>query len=635
MDDYVDFSGLTFDEIAEEYGLEAAIQAGIAADPDTWEITEEDIARMRPVSEDFPEFIEAWRASRVTHATYPPLAKNQLFFGDNLDILRNEVADASVDLIYLDPPFNSNATYNVLFHEETGHKSAAQITAFEDTWHWSMESEIAYQDVVTNAIGKLPALLQAMRQFLGTNDMMAYLTMMAQRMVELHRVLKETGSIYLHCDPTASHYLKLLMDAVFGPENWRNEIIWKRTSAHNSATRYGPNHDTILFYSKSRRYTWNQSFQSYDESYIKRFYRHEDEKGLYRLSDLTGAGVRHGDSGEPWRGVNPTDVGRHWAVPKATLAEYSNENLDNLTTQQKLDLLDELGLVYWPPKGRVPQRKRYLDESDSQTPTQSTWTDINPIGAQARERLGYPTQKPEALLERIVSASSNEGDVVLDPFCGCGTAIAAAERLNRRWIGIDVTHIAITLIRHRLHDTFKGDLKPYEVLGQPQDVASAQALATDSENSGRYQFEWWALGLVDARPAQDRKKGADSGIDGYINFFDDNSGKARRIVVQVKSGNVTRNQIATLNSDREREKAEIGLFITLRPPIGPMEAEAAAAGFYTPEHYPDSHYPRIQILTIEELLAGKQAEYPRVAPEATFQRAPRRRRSAGTQSTLV
>ena len=216
--------------------------------------------------------------------------------------------------------------------------------------------------------------------------------------------------------------------------------------------------------------------------------------------------------------------------------------------------------------------------------------------------------------------------MVLDPFCGCGTAIAAAERLNRRWAGIDITHLAITLIRHRLHDTFKGELKPYEVLGQPQDVASAQALATDSENSGRYQFEWWALGLVDARPAQDKKKGADSGIDGYINFFDDNSGKAKRIVVQVKSGHVNRGQIATLKGDMEREKAAIGLFITLQSPTRPMEAEATSAGFYTPEHYPDNHYPGIQILTIQELLAGKRAEYPRLAPDATFRQAPRRRR---------
>ena len=291
------------------------------------------------------------------------------------------------------------------------------------------------------------------------------------------------------------------------------------------------------------------------------------------------------------------------------------------------------GLIHYSSTGLASQ-KRYLDEMQG-NPVDTIWDDIKPVQAQSTERLGYPTQKPEALLERIVSASSNEGDVVLDPFCGCGTAIAAAERLNRRWIGIDITHIAITLIRHRLHDTFKDELKPYEVLGQPQDVASALALATDSENSGRYQFEWWALGLVDARPAQDRKKGADSGVDGYINFFDDNSGKARRIVVQVKSGHVTRNQIATLKGDMEREKAEIGLFVTLQPPTRQMEAEATSAGFYTPEHYPDRHYPRVQILTIEELLAGKRAEYPRLAPEATFRRAPHRRRSAGTQPGLV
>ena len=306
-----------------------------------------------------------------------------------------------------------------------------------------------------------------------------------------------------------------------------------------------------------------------------------------------------------------------------------------VTTPASLDEYESQGRVVWPQKvGGVPRLKYYLEENPG-VPANDFWVDVPFIPSQGEESLGYPTQKPEALLERIVNASSNEGDVVLDPFCGCGTAIAAAERLNRRWIGIDVTHIAITLIRHRLQDTFKGDLRPYEVLGQPQDVASAQALATDSENSGRYQFEWWALSLVGARPAGDRKKGADSGIDGVISFFDDNSGKPKRIVVQVKSGHVSRNQIATLNSDREREKAEIGLFITLQPPTRPMQAEATSAGFYTPEHYPDSQYPRIQILTVEELLNGsKRAEYPRLAPEATFRRAPRRR-NAGAQATMV
>ena len=537
--------------------------------------------------------------------------KNQLYFGDNLDILRNHVADASVDLIYLDPPFNSNANYNVLFQEKSGQQSAAQITAFEDTWHWNLDSESAYQDVVTNATGKLPDLLQAMRSVSwATNDMMAYLTMMAQRMVELHRVLKDTGSIYLHCDPTASHYLKLLMDAVFGPEHFRNEITWKRFNFHADAKRFGRITDRILLYTKSPNYLWNQQRTPFKEEYIESHFRFVDESGRpYRLDNLNPPGGRgpvyefHGIT-RPWR--------------------YTEENMMKLESEARISVTP----------GRVPQLKRYLDELSGEA-VNDIWSDIPPINPRAKERLGYPTQKPEALLERIVSASSNEGDVVMDPFCGCGTAIVTAERLNRRWIGIDITHLAVTLIRHRLQDIFKEDLKPYEVLGQPQDVASALALATDSENSGRYQFEWWALGLVDARPAQDRKKGADSGVDGYINFFDDNSGKAKRIIVQVKSGHVTRDQIATLKGDMDREEAEIGLFITLETPTRPMEAEATSARFYTPEHFPDNHYPRIQILTIEELLSGARAEYPRLAPDATFRRAPQRRRSAGAQSRFA
>ena len=565
--------------------------------------------------------------------------KNQLYFGDNLDILRNHVADASVDLIYLDPPFNSNANYNVLFQEKGGQQSAAQITAFEDTWHWSLESESAYQDVVTNATGKLPDLLQAMRSFLGDSDMMAYLTMMAQRMFELHRVLKNTGSIYLHCDPTASHYLKLLMDSVFGRDLFKAEITWQRTSTHNDSTNFANVSDSILFYSNSAINS-DAVRNQLDPSYIKSHYGNSDARGAYRTDNLTGPGLSQGESGKPWRGFDPGSIGRCWSAPRTgKYASWIDENIipgykSTVSVLARLDALDQANLIYHTPQGQVPQLKRYLDANPGQVPS-NIWVDIPPINSQAKERLGYPTQKPEALLERIVRASSNEGDVVLDPFCGCGTAIAAAERLNRRWIGIDITHIAITLIRHRLQDTFKSELKSYEVLGQPQDVASAQALATDSENSGRYQFEWWALGLVDARPAQERKKGADSGIDGYINFFDDNSGKAKRIVVQVKSGNVSRPQIATLKGDMEREKAEIGLFITLQAPTRPMEAEAISAGLYAPDHFPDTEYARVQILTIEELLAGKRADYPRLAPEATFARAPRRRRSAGSQSKLV
>ncbi len=543
-------------------------------------------------------------------------APNRLYFGDNLEILRQHVADESVDLIYLDPPFNSNATYNVLFRERSGEESAAQITAFEDTWHWGWESETAFQDVVMRGPEKVGNLLSALRQFLGQNDMMAYLTMMAQRMIELHRVLKPTGSIYLHCDPTASHYLKLLLDAVFDTRNFRNEIVWLRTTAKGLMSKQLPNnHDVLLSYRKTSDATWNvdATFQPYDPSSLDSKtaakYSHRDPDGrLYQLDNL----------------LNP------------------NRNRPNLTyeflgitrvwrwTKERMQAAYDQGLVIQPSPGAVPRLKRYLDEQRGR-PFGDVWTDIPPINSQARERLGYPTQKPEALLERIINASSNEGDVVLDPFCGCGTATVAAERLNRRWIGIDITHLAITLVRHRLRDSFGDELRPYEIVGQPTDTGSAGALAEHD----RYQFEWWALGLVDARPANDRRRGADAGVDGYINFFDDNSGRPRRIIVQVKSGHVNRTMIATLKGDMEREQATLGVFITLQPPTEPMRQEALSAGIYTPEHFPDQQYPRLQILTIDELLAGASVAFPRGGAPATFRQAPRRRRSQGQQSALV
>ena len=537
---------------------------------------------------------------------------NRLYFGDNLDILRQYVPDETVDLIYLDPPFNSNATYNVLFRERSGEESAAQITAFEDTWHWGWESEIAFQDVVTRGPDKVGSLLAALRQFLGQNDMMAYLTMMAQRMIELHRVLKPTGSIYLHCDPTASHYLKLLMDAVFDARNFRNEIVWLRTTSHSDAKRLGKVHDSILFYSRSATFEWNSVFQPLNPDYIENYYRYQNSDGRKFMSaDLSGAGAGPSRSfGE--RGPIAPPPGRHWM--------YDALGIETLLSADK---------IFWTRNG-VPRLKVYLDEH-SGMPAHDVWTDILPLRSWHKERLGYPTQKPEALLERIINASSNEGDVVLDPFCGCGTATVAAERLNRRWIGIDVTHLAITLVRHRLHDSFGDGLRPYEIIGQPTDTGSAAALAEQD----RYQFEWWALGLVDARPANDRRRGADAGVDGYINFFDDNSGKPKRIIVQVKSGHVNRGMIATLKGDMDREKAELGVFITLQSPTEPMRQEALSAGAYTPSTFPDQQHPRVQILTIDELLAGNNVAYPRGGVPATFRQAPRRRRSQGQQNTLV
>ncbi|MHB9072499.1 MAG: site-specific DNA-methyltransferase [Desulfobaccales bacterium] len=525
--------------------------------------------------------------------------KNQLYFGDNLDILRGQhIPAGSVDLIYLDPPFNSNATYNVLFAEKSGEKSAAQITAFEDTWQWGQEAEGAYRDVVTLGPRKLADLLQALRAFLGQNNMMAYLTMMAVRLVDLHRVLKPTGSLYLHCDPTASHYLKMVLDAIFGPKNFINEIVWRRAHPKGHASkRFARNHDVILSFAKdSNRIKWNPQYGSYNAERVSEQYTLKDEEGrIYQLTSL----------------LNPN--------PDRPNLTYEFLGITKVWRWTKERMMEELanGRIVIPRDGKgIPRYKRYLDEQKG-IPVDDFWSDID--FAAGSERLGYPTQKPEALLERIIQASSNEGDLVLDPFCGCGTALNVAERLKRRWIGIDVTHLAITLIKQRLHHTFDLDLAPFEVIGEPADVLSAEALAL----ANRHQFEWWALGRVDARPARDKKKGADSGIDGVIYFDDDNSGNYKKVLIQVKSGGVKAGDIRDLKGVLDREKAAIGAFLTLKPPTKPMREEAASAGFYEPVHFPGQRYPRLQILTIAELFAGKELQYPHFATSGTFKKAAR------------
>ncbi len=328
-----------------------------------------------------------------------PAWKNELYFGENLEILRSEIDDDSVDLIYIDPPFNSNANYNVLFAEKSGERSAAQITAFEDTWHWGRESDELYHRTVL-AGGRLSEMLQAMRAFLGQSDMMAYLVMMAPRLEELRRVLKPTGSIYLHCDPTASHYLKSLMDAIFDARTFRNEIVWKRTFSHgNASSRFGSAHDVLLFYSKGTRPKWNQQYLPYTDKYLRTKYRHRDPDGrIYRLVSLRNPGVRP-NLQYLYKGYRPHPNG--WAITK--------ENMERLESENRLSFPKK-------PDGRI-ELKQYLDEMPG-TPVHDVWTDINPINSQAQERLGYPTQKPEALLERIIESSSNKGDLILDAFCG-------------------------------------------------------------------------------------------------------------------------------------------------------------------------------------------------------------------------
>jgi len=534
-----------------------------------------------------------------------------LYYGDNLDIMPRYLKDETVDLVYLDPPFNSAQNYNAFFHEKDGTDAASQIRAFEDTWHWNVESERVYQGLVLQP-GKVSEVMQAFRTFLGSNDMMAYLAMMAPRLVELRRILKPTGSLYLHCDPTASHYLKLLCDAVLGATNYLNEIVWKRTSAHSSAHRYGPNRDTILFYARSETKTWNPQRLDYSDAYLKSKYGNEDEKGHFSLGDLSAAGIRHGESGKTWRGIDPNAKGVHWKF-----------------TVSRLDELDKEGRIYWPKSGGLPRYKRYLSEVGGIV-LQEIWDDIPPINSQAKERLGYPTQKPVALMERIIQASSNPGDLVLDPFCGCGTTIDAAEKHDRKWIGIDITQLATSLIKNRLRDTY-GDKIEIITIGEPTTPNEAAVLA----DQDKYQFQWWALGLVGARPVE-QKKGADHGIDGKILFRDDpKAAKPEQIIIQVKGGKTGVKDVRDLRGVLDREKAAIGILITLQPPTAPMEAESASAGFYT-HKLTGQQYPKIQIRTVKELMDGKAIQRPSTvaAVDETFKKAPKAKVQGHKQDQL-
>ncbi len=541
-------------------------------------------------------------------------ACGRLYFGDNLDILRNHIPGESVDLIYIDPPFNSNQAYNVIFSEADGESSQAQIQAFGDTWHWGPETEAAYEELIEDAPTRLAETIRSFRGFLGENNLMAYLVMMAVRLVELHRVLKATGSFYLHCDPTAAHYLKIILDQIFGVQNFKNEIIWQRTESHNTADRYGNIADILLYYTKSDTGVWNRSHHSYSggtqrysEQQLKRF-RHVDQNGRrYKLENLT-APRPNSDSGKfEWRGTMP-GRSRGWG--------YRFEQLEQWWAEGKIHTKKD-------GTPRMDGLKIYLDEAEGK-PLQNIWTDIPRISNTSTERLGFPTQKPIALLERIISVSSNEGAVVLDAFCGCGTTIAAAQKLNRRWIGIDITYLAISLIEYRLEDTFGGNAK-YEVIGVPKDQASARDLSLRD----RYQFQWWALSLIRARPHQGKKKGADQGVDGLIYFQDiapDNPKKklTQKIVVQVKSGQVSVRDIRELKTVVENQNGVIGVFITLREPTQPMVTEAATAGTW--KRFALT-YPKIQIRTIKELLDGNGIEYPQTPANVTFRRAEQATRS--------
>ncbi len=524
---------------------------------------------------------------------------NRLYYGDNLDWLSNEKAfpDESVDLVYLDPPFNSNATYSQLFKSPDGKTADSQIEAFEDTWNWGTSAEAAYDGVLKGPNTDVAQLLQAIRGFLHDNALMAYLAMMAARLVELHRVLKPTGSLYLHCDPTASHYLKLLLDGVFGPDGFTNEVIWQRTNTKSHAfTRFPSTHDVVLAYRKSDAATWHTHYLPHSEKLIKSHYSNIEEGTgrRYTLDNTLNPNPNRPNLTYEWNGLT-----RVWRW-----------------TRERMQEMHDTGRLVYTSSG-MPRYKRYLDEMPG-TPVTDVWTDIPPLNSQAQERLGYPTQKPLVLLERIINASSNPGDVVLDPFCGCGTAVHAAEKLGRRWIGIDITHLSIALIEKRMHDAFPGIA--FEVEGRPKDLDSALQLALRD----KHEFQKWAVTHVGGQPWRGGQKGPDGGIDGLIFFngFDAKAEKSshEKAIISVKGGlNKNVNDVASLVETIGREKAALGILLAAALPTKQMEARAAAAGFYDPGT--GVAVPRIQIITLAELFAGKRPVIPNVNP-AMFKAAP-------------
>lgn len=568
--------------------------------------------------------------------------RSRLYYGNNVDVLEEHIPDESVDLIYLDPPFKSNVDYNVLFEQKDGTDAPAQIQAFQDTWSWDRDSARTFDDVVEEG-GKMADTLLGLRKFLPDSDFLAYLTMLAPRLKHLHRVLKPTGSLYFHCDPTASHYIKALLDSTFGPENFRSEIVWKRTSAHSDTKQgsktHGHIHDTIFFYTKSDDWAWNPVYQPYSEEYLKSEYSRVDEDGRHFKDTDPTANRPGGDTEYEWRVKRKVDgdegwqadLDEEWKDPKdgweykgvgpysGRYWAYSKENMKKFEKQGKL----------YHRRTGMPRIKQYADEMPG-IPLQDIWTDIPPISATSAERLDYPTQKPEALLKRIIKSSSDEGDTILDPFCGCGTTIAAAEKLDREWIGIDITHLAINLMKHRLGDTFGRKIKDeYEVVGEPETLSGAKQLAEED----RQQFEFWALGLVTARPDEKDRGGGDRGIDGKMRFKDIEEDEWRESILQVKSGSTGPGDVRDLKGTLSREEmAEIAVLITLEEPTKGMKEEEADAGFY---ESPWGKHPRLQILTIKDLLDGEEVDMPPPGQVGgTFRRAPKQKGAEGTQSNM-
>ena len=542
---------------------------------------------------------------------------NSLYYGDCLDWMR-QWPHESVDLIYLDPPFNSNANYNILFGKGNG--VSAQMRGFTDTWKWNEAAAERVGRIEKASATAVQKPVKAFKALIGECGMLAYLSYMGERLEVMRDLLKPTGSIYLHCDDTAGAYLRVLMDSVFGADCFRNEVIWRRTRGRSDAIRYGRVHDVILFYTRSPDdFTWNTQWLPHDPEYVKRAYRNEDERGHWQSADLTGPGIRYGESGQPWRGVNPTDIGRCWSVPGGAKLGGMNDWIvqnniipgwpdDYPSIHQRLDALDAAGLIHWPERGSMPRLKRYY-ASTKGTACDDIIVDIGRLEAADPEKLDYPTQKPVALLERIIRASSNEGDLVLDPFCGCGTAIVAAHNLDRQWLGIDISPTAIDIINSLR-------LRPLGIKarahGIPQDLAGARRLAADQH----FKFEEWAVTRIDGLVPNERQTG-DGGIDGRGRMLDRADTHDSDLVL----AQVTGAQGFSLGKFRdflhvvERENAAAGVYITLdRGGSDTALAEARAKGEII---VGASRYPRVQVWSIADYFDGRIPHLPALADPFT------------------
>lgn len=511
-----------------------------------------------------------------------------LYYGDCLDWLEKWPSE-SVDLVYLDPPFNSQTDYSI--SREIGTGAAAQMQAFSDTWRWDRAAERRVTLIEQEVAHPAHRSVVALRPQLGDSGMMAYLSYMAERLAELRRVLKQTGSIYLHCDQSASHYLKLLLDGVFGPRQFLSEIIWKRTTAHSDAKRFGACHDTILFYAASFRsgWAWNPEYVPYEAEYLKRFNHLDPDGRRWEDDPLTANGPPGSGYEYTYKGATST-----WLVPPATM-----------------ERLDREGCLHFSATGGIV-RKRYLDELPG-TPVRDVWTDIRPINAQSKERLGYPTQKPMALLKRILAASSNTGDIVLDPFCGCGTTIEAAHQLERRWVGIDISALAINLIAEK---RLRSVDVPVE--GMPKDLHGACKLAS----ANRLDFEAWAVTRVPGL-APNEAKSSDGGIDGrgmLLPFEGVGTARAdvpRLVLGQVKSGKFSLSQLRDFCDVVRREHAALGIYITLDcKPTAAASRELAGMGRV---QVGSREYPKVQMWSIRDYFEHRLPELPVMADPYTGQ----------------